>query len=143
MTAFLVFPTVIGLPKMCKFVLQFLLTLWCLVSMAAFAADPQSPSQGVKADPIVINAPQTRPLMIVSPNSTTSNQAPKSKQELVKSKLVNHWAKRKNLKGKPIQKVQLTPKECQVLGGKISYWDSCESDVLCTVDSHVLCVDGL
>lgn len=111
--------------------------------MAVFAADPQSSVQGATANPTVINAPQSRPLMIASPNSTSPNIAPKSKQELVKSKLVSHWAKKKNLKGKPAQRVQLTPKECQVLGGKLSYWGSCESDVLCTVDSHVLCIDGL
>lgn len=143
MIVFLLFWQFLGSPCMRKFVLQLFISSWCLVSMTVVAADQQSSVQGVKANQTVINAPQTRPLMIASPNLINQDIAPKSKQELVKSKLVNHWTKKKDLKGKPAQRVQLTPKECQVLGGKLSYWDSCESAVLCTVDSHVLCIDGL
>lgn len=119
-----------------KIILQFFLLLCCIDSHTAFAATsaPQPADSGVKQAPLMIH---TTPVIL------DLNQSPKSKQDLVKEKQVNQWSKKGQVKVKPNQIVPLTPQECSTLGGKISYWRSCESDVLCTVGSHVLCIDRM
>jgi hypothetical protein len=119
---------------MSKIILQFFLLLWCIVSSITSASALQPAASGVKEAPLTIH---TTPVVL------DLTQSPKSKQDLIKEKQVNQWSKKGQVKVKPNQIVPLTPQECSVLGGKISYWSSCESDVLCTVGSHVLCIDRM
>jgi len=120
--------------RMSKLNVQFVLSLWCVLPITALAADPQSSDMNVKAAPTLI---RTTPLRV------NANQSPKSKQDLISEKQVSQWPGKGHLTVRPTQIVHLTPQECNVLGGKISFFGKCDSGVLCIVGSHALCVDRM
>jgi hypothetical protein len=117
-----------------KSILQLFLVLSSTLSLSALASDLQPSAVGIKPEPAIIRTTPVKPI---------SNQPAKSKKELISEKQVSHWTEKRLLKVKPNQSVHLTPRECNTLGGKISYLNLCESDVLCTVGSHVLCIDRM